>query len=366
MLRQVGVLAELGDVTTVGYGVAPASAKEHIEVPARLSSLPQTIRGVATLAARRWRSVELSAPAVRFALAALRDRQFDLVVANDARVLALAHAIASGSPVWADMHEWAPEERTHVVSWRLLVAPFMRHLCARYLPLSAVTTTVAGSIAELYHRDFGVLPAVVRNSAPWQPLTPSPVAEDRIRLVHSGAAIHGRSLETMIDAVTALDDRFTLDLYLVPGGDGGSYLRALQIRASGCSRISFQDPVPPGDLPSVLNRFDVGVFIIPPTHTNARFTLPNKFFDFVQARIAIVVGPTIEMQNLVDRHRLGVVARGFTVADTVAALSQLDASEIRKHKAAADAAAHDLSFEADAAIVDALLAPHLAQTGDDR
>lgn len=360
VLRQVGVLAQLGSVTTVGYGGHPEGATEHIAVPRELPSLPQTVGGVATLALRQWRRAELAAPAIRFALDALRGQRFDLVVANDARVLALAHAVAGGAPVWADLHEWAPEERTHVLSWRLLVAPLMRHLCARYLPLSAATSTVCQSIAELYERDFGVRPAVVRNSNPWQPLEPTPVADDAVRLVHSGAAVHGRSLETMIDAVRALDDRFTLDLFLVPGGDGGAYQRSLEQRAEGCERIRFREPVAPAALPATLNGYDVGVFVIPPTHTNARLTLPNKFFDFVQARLGIVVGPTIEMQRLVEQHGLGVVADGFAVDDVVRALGSLTPDAVRRFKSASAAAARELSFETDAAVIRELLAPLLA------
>ncbi len=360
VLRQVGVLAQLGSVTTVGYGGHPEGATEHIAVPRELPSLPQTVGGVATLALRQWRRAELAAPAIRFALDALRGQRFDLVVANDARVLALAHAVAGGAPVWADLHEWAPEERTHVLSWRLLVAPLMRHLCARYLPLSAATSTVCQSIAELYERDFGVRPAVVRNSNPWQPLEPTPVAYDAVRLVHSGAAVHGRSLETMIDAVRALDDRVTLDLFLVPGGDGGAYQRSLEQRAAGCDRIRFRAPVAPAALPATLNGYDVGVFVIPPTHTNARLTLPNKFFDFVQARLGIVVGPTIEMQRLVEKHGLGVVADGFAVDDVVRALGSLTPDAVRTFKAASAAAARELSFETDAAVIRELVAPLLA------
>jgi len=94
VLRQISVLREFGEVTTVGYGPKPDSVASHIEVPARLPSLPQTIGGVALLALRRWRRSELSAPAISYALAALRGQTFDVVVANDARVLALAHAVA--------------------------------------------------------------------------------------------------------------------------------------------------------------------------------------------------------------------------------------------------------------------------------
>ena len=48
------------------------------------------------------------------------------------------------------MHEWAPEERTHVTSWRLLVAPLMDHICRTYLPRCDAVTTIGPSIADLY------------------------------------------------------------------------------------------------------------------------------------------------------------------------------------------------------------------------
>ncbi|MER3387425.1 MAG: hypothetical protein RIC81_05625 [Microcella pacifica] len=350
-------------MTTVGYGSAPNDAIEHIEVPSNLPSLPQTVPGVSMLATRQWRRAEMAAPAVRFVRDVLREKRFDLVVANDARVLALAHAVAQGAPVWADLHEWAPEERTHVLSWRLLVAPFMRHLCARYLPLCAATSTVCEPIAELYDRDFGVHPVVVRNAGPWQSLEPSPIDDDRVRLVHSGGAVGGRNLEAMIDAVAALDERFTLDLYLLPANDGGAYLRKLTSRAAGIDRIVFHPPVAPSDLPATLNDYDVGVFWIPPTHTNARLTLPNKFFDYVQARLAVAVGPTVEMQRLVEHHGLGIVADGFTVEQCVASLASLTANEVRGFKSAAHSATHDLSFESDAQVIRSLVRASLSTEG---
>jgi hypothetical protein len=310
---------------------------------------------VTLLATRQLRRAELAAPAVRFALEALRDHRYDLVVANDARVLALAHTVARGAPIWGDLHEWAPEERTQSLSWRLLVAPLMRHLCARYLPICAITTTVCESIAELYVRDFAVHPAVVRNSSSWVDLQPSRVDDDYVRLVHSGGAVSGRNIETMIDAVAALDDRFTLDLYLVAANDGGAYERSLRARSRGCDRIVFRDPVAPSALPAILNKYDIGIYIMPPATTNARLALPNKFFDFVQARLGIVVGPTVEMQRLVERHELGLIASGFRVEDTIAALGSLTTDSIRQFKAASHRASRELSFETDANVIRTLV-----------
>lgn len=363
VLRQLSVLEELGEVTTVGYDDAPPGVAQHVRVPDDKLSLPQTLGGVLKLATRRFRAAELAAPGVAYAWEQLEGRTFDLVVANDARVLALAFAVAGDAPVWADMHEWAPEERTHVLSWRLLVAPFMTHLCRTYLPRAAAVTTVGGEIAGLYQKHFGVDARVMRNAAPYAELEPSPVDEHRIRLAHSGGAVHGRNLEAMIDAVRQLDDRFTLDLYLVPAADGGRYLRTLRDRAEGDSRIVFRDPVPPADLPATLNAYDVGVFWIPPVHTNARLTLPNKLFDYVQARLAVAIGPTLEMERLVRARDLGVVSTGFSVDECADSLRDLTPSEISRFKQASAAAARDLSFEHEREAALEMLRPLLAHSG---
>ena len=363
VLRQLEVLAEAGDVTTVGYGPLPAHANEHLEIPQSLPSLPQTPRGVALLAARQFRAAELAAPAVVEARRLLQGRRFDLVVANEARILALAFDVAHGAPVWADMHEWAPEERTQVLSWRLLVAPFMTHLCAKYLPRAAAVTTVGGAIAELYRDRFGVETQVMRNSSRWQDLRPSPTDGSPIRLVHSGGAEPSRNIETIIDVVRELGSGFTLDLLLVPAADGGRYLGTLKDRARGCDRITFRDPVRPHELPDALNAYDVGVHWIPPTQTNARLALPNKFFDYVQARLAVAIGPSVEMAALVERYGLGFVSASFDPADCAASLRALDADAVRVAKAAADAASRSLSFESDAAVGAVITAQLLGRSG---
>ena len=85
--------------------------------------------------------------------------------------------------------------------------------------------------------------------------------------------------------------------------------------------MRFHDPVAPAELPFAMNACDVGVFCMPPININARYALPNKFFDFVQARLAVGVGPAEEMARLTDgarpRHRCPT---DFTEASFTAAL----------------------------------------------
>ena len=347
VMRQVSVLAGLGDVTTVGYGPHPPAATRHLEIEPRLNSLPRTPGGVLRLAARRLKSVEAAAPALVRALELIGDDRFDLVVSNDARALPVAHRVARGAPVWADMHEWAAEEFSHDPVWRTFVAPLMDHACRAYLPASAAVTTVCDALADRYRERYGVRAAVVRNAAPWADLEPAPLDGDRVRLVHSGGAQKGRYIELLIGATKALGERFTLDLYLVPGGDGGRHLKVLRELAGGSERIRFHDPVPPADLPRTLNAFDVGVFCMPPINVNARYALPNKFFDFVQARLAVAVGPADEMARLVHRHGLGVVSDDFSETSFAEALSTLTPERLAACKKASDAAARELSSETD-------------------
>jgi hypothetical protein len=357
VLRQLDVLARHGDVTTLGYGPMPDGAVDHLEVDASLPSLPQTPKGVALLATRRLAAAEAVAPALVEARRLLQGRRFDLVVANEARILPVAMEVAAGAartPVWADMHEWAPQERSHVTSWRLLVAPLMDHVCRVYLPQAAAVTTVGATIAQLYQRDYGVECEVVRNARPFVDLQPSEPADGVIRLAHSGGAVPGRNIEALIDATNAVAHT-TLDLILVPANDGGRYLAQLRDRAAGNERVRFHDAVTPDELPAALNRYDVGVYCLPPANLNMEYALPNKLFDFVQARLGMVVGPSPEMAAFVREHRLGRVATSFDGDDFTAAIAALTPEEVAAAKRSAHEQARALSSDTDVAVSDQIV-----------
>lgn len=361
VLRQLEVLAELGEVTTVAYGERPPGATEHLRVDESLPSLPQTPAGVALLALRRYDAVELAAPAVKDVLRLVGDRRYDLVVANEARAMAVAHRVAAGAPVMADLHEWAPEERTHVLSWRLLVKPFMTHQCAKYLPKVAAVTVVNDSIGQMYEERFGVLPRTVRNTGPFREVAPSEVADGRIRLVHSGGAVPGRNIEAMIEAVRMLDERFSFDMYLVPARDGGKYLDSLQALIGDEQRIVLHPPVRPGELVDTLNAYDVGIFSLPPLTPNHRLMLPNKIFDYIQARLGIVFNSSLETDRIILGHDLGAIAADASAQALHDTLASLTEGRVRELKQNADTAAKVLNSVEDCAVTRAVAAELLGQ-----
>jgi len=359
VLRQIEVLQRHGKVTTVGYGPAPNGVAHHIEIPGGASSLPETPLGVLKLAMHLHRSVELTAPGESAVLQEVMDSvPYDLVVANDARAFPLAFAASGSSPVYADMHEWAPEERATVFIWRVLVGPYMEHLCRTYLPRTAAVTSVSDGLASLYAENYGVKTEIVRNSASLRDLKPTTVDPTVIRLVHSGTADAERNIIELIDAVDQLEDQFSLDLYLlrVPGG----HLDEIRKRAASSPRVTVHDPVPPEMLPTVLNQYDLGVFLYPLKTLSHLYHLPNKFFDFVQARLGLVFSPAPEIDAHIGEYGLGLITADTTADALVDALRGITADDVTGFKQAADRSARALSSEPDRAVQHALVARLLA------
>jgi len=109
------------------------------------------------------------------------------------------------------------------------------------------------------------------------------------------------------------------------------------------------------------NSYDVGLYLLPPRNFNQRNALPNKFFEFIQARLAVAVGPSPEMAGLVRRHGCGVVAADFTPEALAAELNSLDANQIVGFKLASNAAAAGLSADRNAKVILSAIDTALAQ-----
>jgi hypothetical protein len=282
-------------------------------------------------------------PEVRSALAALGGRKFDLVIANDIGALPLAERLSQERPVLMDAHEYSPLEFEDKWLWRLLFGRLHHDLCRKYLPKAAAMVTVCQGIADKYAQHYGVTPEVIQNAPVHQELRPSRPEPGRIRLVHHGAAIRSRHLEKMIDVMKHLDDRFTLDFLLV--GNDEAYFDELRTRAASDPRIRFLEPVPMPEICRALNRYDVGIFLLPPVNFNYRHALPNKFFEFIQARLAVAIGPSPEMARLVEAYGFGLVADSFNPKDLAALLGKISESDLIRYKLAADVAARSLNYE---------------------
>ena len=341
VLKQVRLAAALGEVITCGYGPAPDGVAAHHQIPDQATLYPLNPR---LLVLRQRRRALRQAAAMQWARAALATQRADAVFVNDLDAVPLALAVYPAERVHADLHEYTPGLVSHDAGWRRYLAPLYRSIARRELARVGSVTTVAPIIRDAYARlsqrdDIDV----VINAAPYSDRAPTAVSTP-FRLVHSGVAQRGRQLELMIDAVERTTTPVTLDMYLMPNDP--AYLDELRRRADAVAGVVIHPPVPYAHLGDTLAQGDVGVFVLPPTTQNFEWALPNKLFDFVQARLGVIIGPSSQMAQYVRGHGLGAVTAEPTAVALAEALDALTPATVTEWKAAADRAAHELSAEA--------------------
>ena len=369
--RQIRWLSEFYQVIAAGLGDPGVPCVRFVS----LSHVPPkksfSARGKSALhlLSRRFESHYWRLPATLKGLEALAGVQADLILANDIEALPLAVRLAGDTPVIFDAHEYAPRQFDNSLRWRVFLQPYRAYLCRAYIPRTAAMFTVCQGIADQYRRDTGVTPVVLTNAPEYHDIQPnlrSAGSTDshesaKIRMIHHGAASPPREIERMIAAMRHLDERFELDFLLVPGSK--DYISHLEEMARPDPRIRFLPPVPMRELVRFSSGYDIGVFLVPPTTFNLRHTLPNKFFEFIQARLAVAVGPSPEMARIVEQNGCGVVAADFTPEALAAGLTGLDHAQIDRMKQNSDRIARQMSAERNREILLEVVAGVLGKPG---
>jgi hypothetical protein len=337
--RMISCLARDFRVHVISSAAAgePGVVYDPLTPPPR--SARQRVAKILRLVSRRYDGL-LWTPQLRALAAKHRAIDHAFITVHELRLLPFALSIRQSGRVLFDAREYYPRHYEDIWWWRLLYQPFNRALCRAYIPRADHVVTVCRGLADAYERELGIHCDLLPNFPAPVACAPQPVDPTRIRLVHHGLASRSRQIELMIEMMDHLPERFSLDLILMPSDDG--YLRSLRRMCSRRARVRLLAPLPFAGLVAATNAYDIGVFLVPPVNFNLRFALPNKFFEFVQARLMVAIGPSPEMARLVRQHDLGVVAADFRPAALAAALAGLSPADIGRFKHNADRAAAEM------------------------
>lgn len=272
----------------------------------------------------------------------LLKEKYDLIILHDALLLPMAFSIKKSAKIILDAREYYPGEIGNNLLWKLLEAPERTRICNKYLKLCDGLMTVSPGLVRRYKDTFGVNMQLVRSTPNLYDTHPKPLVNNAVRMVHHGCANRDRKLENMIDMFAYLDDRFTLDFYLT-GSEG--YKEELIQYAAHQKNIRFFDPVPFHGILPMLENYDVGLCLFEPTGYNLQYSLPNKFFEFIQARLMLAIGPSPDMAELIQQYGCGIVSGDFKPETMAKTLNALTSDDILQKKNAADIAAKDLCYE---------------------
>lgn len=277
-------------------------------------------------------------------LNSLKNQDFDLVVAHEIRLVPLALKIAKNSPVILDAHEYSPKNFDDSWLWRFFIKKYYTKLCIDNLPKVDKVLTVSPGIVDAYKKNFNTQTVLIKNACEYAAnLIPSKLDPDLIKIIHHGNVSSSRRLELLIEMMKYLDNtKYQLNLMLVSGASTNFYLKKLKYQAKNLN-IVFLNPVKREEIVPFCNQFDIGVIFLPPTNFNLKYCLANKFFEMIQSRLALAIGPDIEMSKYVKKYEIGMIAKDWSAFSLANMIRSTPLSKLIYYKDQSNKYAKDLS-----------------------
>jgi glycosyltransferase involved in cell wall biosynthesis len=284
--------------------------------------------------------------------AALRDiarqQTVDLWIANDWSALPIVRQLQAETGVryGYDTHELAVDEYAHSLRWRIGQRPIIAAIELAGIAKSAFVTCVSDGIAEQLQRFHSLAdrPHVIRNMPPYQAATLQTTG-DAIGILYHGVVAPGRALEQCIASVALWRPEFRLTVRGPGEPDYLQHLARLVAQSSARDRITISPPVPMTELVTQAKNFDIGLFVIDGHSRQNKYVLPNKFFEYMMAGLALCVSDLPEMRKLVRSHEVGALVGGTSPAAIAQSVNALDARRIDEFKANSLAAARHYCWE---------------------
>lgn len=233
------------------------------------------------------------------------------------------------APLLYDSHEYftevpelADRPRTRGI-WKRIEAFIVPHLTQGI----AVSDHISRVYQEEYGTEFITIRNVSRSGKPETNETFSSAYPSRYRVIYQGALNMGRGIELMIDAMQWMQDTV---LFIVGDGDIRDELRERVFRLKLTDRVVFPGRVPPAQLFSITSQCHLGLSLEEDLGLNYRYSLPNKIFDYIQARVPVLCSDLPEMASLVTSHEVGEICRSREPAELAVQMKEMLSDERRR------------------------------------
>lgn len=219
-----------------------------------------------------------------------------------------------------DAHEYF--EEVPEVQGRRFVQFFWRGVASLFLPMYKHAYTVGPALAALFSKKYGIPFAVVRNVPVKRTGVKPPRHDQQPRvLLYQGALNAGRGVEALLEAMTRLEG---VQLWLAGEGDLSEALRR-RARELGLdeNKVRFLGFVKPAELKAITDQAWLGLNLLENKGLSYYYSLANKFFDYVQARVPVLSMDFPEYRALNTQHEVAVLLPEVSLEAIVAAVQRL-------------------------------------------
>ncbi|KAA3639629.1 MAG: glycosyltransferase [Bacteroidetes bacterium] len=179
--------------------------------------------------------------------------------------------------------------------------------------------TVNQSIANIFKTEYGTTFEVIRN-VPVLQEPPSKENQKDKYILYQGALNKGRGLEFLISCMPDIDQR------LIIAGDGPirSQLEKMCCELGVEQKVEFLGFIFPEELKTVTENAWVGLNLIENTGLSYYYSLANKFFDYIHARIPQISMDFPEYRLLNDQYECGLLLPDFDKDIFINLIQQLE------------------------------------------
>ncbi|MBU2971740.1 hypothetical protein KO527_20525 [Pseudoalteromonas sp. C2R02] len=264
----------------------------------------------------------------------LKGEKFDKVICYDLILLPILISQIDTKQWSVDLREYYPKQFENSIVWKLTFGRLFNYLCKSQLQSIDELTTVSEGLSTLYTNGYGVKPKVRYSLPIYHDLNPSTPNINHIKLVHHGVSNPNRKLELMIEATKLLPKYYSLTLYIVNNNE--KYYGFLKSIIKDHDNIILKAPLTFEEIIPTLNKYDIGLFCPEKTTENLNYAMPNKLFEFIQARIAIVVTPLKECSNFVLSQNCGKCSSSFVASDISHTIKSINHNDLKKYKSYSD------------------------------
>lgn len=195
------------------------------------------------------------------------------------------------------------------------------------IPKAAAAYTVNTSLADILGEKYGVLFHVIRN-LPFKDEEPK-IENNEKRLIYQGVLNKGRCIEYYIDMMEHLDPQISLHIY--GEGDLSNTLRERAKQSSASERIIFHGKITPEALKIETRKAWLGLNLLESESLNYKYSLANKFFDYLNAGVPSINSPLPEYERIIEASGIGVTTSIEDLANQITHLL-FDASAYNRIK----------------------------------